>query len=188
MNKKIAVVVLVVLALLVLKRCDHKKVEEISDEKLKPGDRSAIIVDGRTGEVTVIKRPDRGRSVLSHNGRDTEADGAVLQRIDGARGIRVTVDEKGKPTITARTSGFSFEPGIGILAADGYPRGSLDFQLYFVRRHGVNAGISYPLRGRGNLRLYVAYSYTPKILSNNTSLLVGLDSNKQITAGLRVRF
>lgn len=183
--------IVLVVAGAILRRCDQKKIKEINSEELKTGEKAAFIIspDSRTivevtngsAHRTGVRSPLlRGRE--SKPSKDT---GAVVERIDGARGVRISIGDSGNVSVTARTKGICFEPGLGAYTTTSNARVFVDAQLLFARRHGVNAGVGVGLRRPVNGTAFVAYSYN---FWSNTSVLVGYDTKSEVLIGLRVKF
>jgi hypothetical protein len=176
---------------MVFRHCDRRLQKEITSEELKPGEKTAVIVSGDS--ITVVAAPNglkhgAGIRAPKLRGRESESKGipgTVVQRIDGARGVRISVSDSGTVSVIARTRGFCFEPGFGGYTTAEYRRLFVDAQLMFNRRHGINVGLGFGLRGRLQPSAFVAYSYK---FYGNTSALIGMDTKKQILIGLRVEF
>lgn len=183
--------ILVLLAGAILRRCDKNREKEILSEELKTGERAAVIVGPNSGSVVAITNgAPHGSGVQSsllrgRNSKPSTSPGTVIERIDGARGIRISIGDTGNVSITARTKGFCFEPGLGLFATSSDPRIFIDAQLLFARRHGANAGIGLGFRKPVNGVAFVAYSYN---FWSNTSVLVGFDTKNEVLLGLRVKF
>lgn len=182
---------LILLAAVLIQRCDHRKVKEITSEELKEGERTAVIIDGNS--VTVVAAPngrkpgDRIRPSLLR-GRKSQPEtvlGKVVERIEGARGVRVSVGDDGKVSVTSRTRGLCFEPGIGSYVTSGNRRLFIDAQFLFSRRNGLNAGLGIGLQRPIDAAGFIAYSYN---FYSNTSVLVGYDTDSKVLIGLRVKF
>jgi hypothetical protein len=161
----------------IFKVCDKRKIDEITKETLKPGERSAIIIDSTKHRITEIKR-----SNPTSSGKST----TVTRRIDANRETRISVDETGNLSILTRNKGFIREFGfVGGYGNPGFRLGA-DCQVYFIRNWGINLGLTTTLKY--NIKPFVAVSYTLSgIELYNTSVLIGIDSRKNVFAGVRVR-
>jgi hypothetical protein len=182
---------LIIVAGAILRQCDRKKLKEITSEQLRPGEKTAIIIGSNSGSVVAITHgtPNRhGIRTPLLRGRDSQSTpdtATVIERTDGARGIRISIGDTGTVSIIARTRGFCFEPGFGAYTASSNSRIFVDVQWLFARRHGVNSGIGLGLRGRLEPTAFIAYSYN---FWSNTSLLIGYDTKNEVLAGVRVKF
>lgn len=183
--------ILIVLAMVVLQRCDHKKAKEIISEQLKPGEKEAIVIGSNSGSLVAITHGNgdgnkiRTSLLRRWNAKPETDSGQTLDRIDGARGIRISISDQGNVSIIARTKGFCFEPGLGIYGTTDNERIFIDSQFLFARRHGVNAGLGLGLRGKLDAAAFLAYSYN---FWSNTSLLIGYDTKSEVLIGVRVKF
>ncbi len=182
--------IVVVVASVSMYRCDRNKIKDITNETLKEHEETAVIVDPSAGRVTTIKRANREpRARSSRQSGKSNADGNVVETIDGAREVRVSVGKDGQITITARTRGVSLQPGFGAAYANGDARFLLDIETVFHKRHSLLAGLNVPVQDAKRIRGHIAYGYTlPFRRFSNTTLLVGFDSDKKILGGVRVRF
>lgn len=198
MNKKVLTFGLIgaILIGFLLWHRDRKTKGEISDVHLKPGERTAIIVDTNTGEVTTIEKgTPNGTGVRSPllRGRDsksTQVSPDTIKRTDGARDIRISIDDKGNVSYTFRTWGFQFSPEAGVCYASTSHTGiSLNDSFFFYKRHGALVGLRFALEGGKDIKPYVAYTYNPgwKYI-NNTSLVIGVDLDKQLVIGTSTHF
>ncbi len=184
-------VMLTLIAILALRSCDKKKIEEINNEQLKPGEKAAIIIGSNSRSlVSITNRVSNGSALRSallrgRNLKPSSDTSTIIERIDGARGIRFSISNTGAVSATARTRGLCFEPGFGVYSTTSDSRIFIDTQLVFTRRHGINAGVGLGLRGRLRPAAFVAYSYN---FWSNTSLLVGYDTKHEALLGLRVQF
>lgn len=186
--------ILIIAAIWVFKSCDNKKIKDITDEELKDNEKTAIIVDP-SGKVTAITRRPRDRNgvrtpVLRGGKPESKDDDVeVIKGSDGARGSRLSIDKNGNITLTERTYGFLFEPGFGIYTTSVNTRVIIDSQILFYRRHGLNVSVGCSLNGRKEIRPGVAYSYLlPFKYLSNSSVFIGLDSDRNVFVGQRVRF
>lgn len=193
-HRTLGVAALFSLALLfLLQRCDKKKLGDITNEQLRTGESTAVVFSPNSGTIKVITRGDRnGNRVRSSLLRGWESESPEtprqsVQSIGGARGVRISVDSDGKASVTVRTSGVIFEPGlVGVLSGERCRLG-LDIQWLFYRRWGINTGAV--VGSDKSFRLYAAGSYyLPFHHFTNTSLLFGIDSNSKFLVGIKVRF
>lgn len=193
-TKRIIYVILGVGALAIMKSCDKKKIKDITKEELKDNEKTAIIVspDGKTTVVT--RRPrnrDGVRPPVLRGGEPQPKDDAieVIKGTDGARGTRVSIGKDGTVKLTERTYGFLNEFGTGIYASTRYARFFVDWQPVFYRRHGLNINVGITLNGSKDVRPGIAYSYLlPFKYLSNSSIIIGIDSEKDIFIGHRVKF
>jgi hypothetical protein len=144
--------------------------------------------DNQAAKVIVSPNGDLSRTV-----RKIKKDGTTEQvtyRDTGGRDTEVIVNNDGSFRVTQRTSGFIFEPGVGV-GFDGKPLFCLDTQFYFIRNVGLVGGVAMPMdsfRSDG-LRLYVAGSYRlPFKAFRNTNVYAGYNTKNEIQVGARVRF
>src|SRR5258706_1790775 len=102
MNKKYLLLGLltVILGTLLLKRCDNKKIKEITDEHLRPGESMAIIIDANTNQITEITQRNMGQNKLS-----PQLIRESVKSIDGARNLRISINEQGRVSYIFRTWG-----------------------------------------------------------------------------------
>jgi hypothetical protein len=184
-----AIAVIVVVIGTCLWKRDRNRVREITSETLKPQEKAAVIFDPGTGRVTKIEKVHRLPGSIRgavQSGGDVPV---VVEHIDGAREVRVSVGENGEIKLTARYRGFCFDPGFGLVRADTETRYSLDAEVAFSRRHGLYLGINAPVKDARRIRGQVAYGYTlPFRHLTNTTLLIGLDTSKEVVYGIRVKF
>jgi len=111
-------------------------------------------------------------------------DGSTETRVvKEVRRATVVIKDDGEVQIKARSWGFCFEPGLG-LGFNAGPRPIGDVQFFYFREWGINPGLYY----KDNFRLYLAGSYSlSRLRLGNTSLWMGLDLQKEIIFGVRVR-
>ena len=191
LTRAIIPVMLVLIAGAILKRCDHKKLKEITSEELRPGEKEAIVIGPNSGSIVAITHGAGNRNAIrtpllrGRNTQSTPDTATVIERTDGARGIRISISDSGTVSVIARTKGFCFEPGLGSYATTNNARIFVDAQLLFARRHGVNAGLGLGLRGKLQPAAFIAYSYN---FWSNTSLLIGYDTKQEMLIGVRVKF
>lgn len=184
-------IITAILLLLGLKYCDLKKTKEITSEELKRGEKTAVVFSPNSKSVVAITRRsqsgNRLRASLLRGGKHEPSTNPRedVQRIDGARGVRISISDKGNVTVQARTRGFCFEPGLGGgYGAGGYFRGTIDAQFAFSHLHGLNAGLGFRFRRTFRASPFVAYSYN---FYSNSSVLVGIDTDKKLLIGIRVK-
>lgn len=184
-----------ILILCLLRGCDKKKQQEIGNEQLGRNENTAIIINEDTGQITTINRQnsigDRsGSSVL--RGRDNEPSGdatKTVERTDGARDIRISIDPKGNVTYTYRKWGFQFSPEIGGYCSSSNAGIVVNDSFFFYRKHEVLVGLAFGLRESKEIRPYFGYAYRPqwKYLKN-TAIVLGINSNKQFVLATSTQF
>lgn len=198
MNKKYLLLGLlgVILGALLLKRCDTKKIKEITDEHLKPQEKTAIIVDTNTGTVTTITKGDSNGSgvrtpvLRGWNPQPSQVPSDIVKRTDGAKDIRISIDDRGNVTYTFRTWGFQFSPEAGICWASSSHAGiTVNDNFFFYRKHSAIIGLRFGLEGGKDIKPYIAYAYNPQWkYINNTSIVLGVDLDKQFIIGTSTHF
>jgi hypothetical protein len=105
----------------------------------------------------------------------------------------VSTDSHGNVTVTVKQVGFGFDPGIGAAYSDRL-RLTLDARVFYYKRWGLNPGLAFRLGGSSTdlneiVKPFLAVSYAlPFKLTSNTSAFVGVELDKGIIGGLRVRF
>lgn len=190
MNKKYLLLgfLTVILGTLLLKRCDNKKIKEITDEHLKSGEKTAIIMDTDTGQITTIIK----RNLFILRGGDSSSPqtfSEVVKRIDGARNLRISIDAQGKVTYIFRTWGFEFSPGVGAYYSSGHTGVTLNDSFFFYRKHEALIGLRFALTGSKEIRPYIGYAYNPKFkYFSNTSLVFGIDLDKNFIISTNTKF
>jgi len=164
----------------VMVRCDHKKVQEITNVTLQPKEKEAIIVDTEQRTVTTVNQP------VKSSGRLVPLPVVTVEK--GVRDVRISVGDNGKVNVSYRTKGFCFEPGVALGEADTARLG-LDAQLGFYKQWGALAGVSAHFDSvHSKLSLYAGVSYLlPWKVTSNTSVFVSYDTRKQIFFGVRVK-
>lgn len=180
---------------LLLKRCDNHKYREITDEKLKPTEKTAIIINDR-GEVTTINRGNskgngvRPSSLRRWNPQSSPVSTEVIKRTDGAKDIRISIDSRGNVSYTFRTWGFQFSPEAGTCYASSSHTGiAINNSFFFYRKHGALIGLRFALSGGKDIKPYIAYTYNPQWkYINNTSVVLGIDLDKQFILGTSTHF
>lgn len=193
--KRILILVGVLVLAIILYRCDKKKKEDITSEKLKEGEQTAVIINPSTGETTVIRKQNPGGTQLCSpilrggKSESSTVSGETIERITGGRDTRISIGPDGKVTVTIRTKGFCFDVGpIGGITTSPILVMGLDVQWAFYKNWGLNSGLvidkslRYP-------RLYIGGSY--KIVNrfvHNTSIVVGIDSRKELITGIKLNF
>lgn len=197
MNKKYLLrgLLSVILWGLLLRRCDNNKYREITDEKLKPTEKTAIIINDR-GEVTTITRDSTNgngicpSSLRGRNSQSSPVSTETIKRTDGAKDIRISIDSRGNVSYTFRTWGFQFSPEAGICyASNGDSRLILNDQFFFYKKHSLNFGLGRNFNSKNIYRLHLAYGYTPKTkYFSNSSFLVGIDTDKKVLVGVTIGF
>lgn len=164
-----------ILLILLFKACDKKQIKSITSTNLTKDEQVAIIVDPTKDSVTTVRR----------NRKDKKETTIVQKPVDGARDIRIGVSPEGRVIVTARTKGFIHEPGFVGGWGKGLRLGG-DVQLGFYSNWGVNAGITTTMKY--NIKPFVAISYTlSRIELSNTSILLGIDLQKQVLVGIRFK-
>lgn len=184
-NKYTALALGVIVGLLLtLKQCDKKKVEEITNEKLEGKEKAAIIIDTNKGTVTTIRR----KPGTASEDEDTASESTESVSIDDARDLRISIDKDGTTIVTARTKGFTFEPGVSVGEAE-IIRAGVDVQWYFYKRFGVLSGLSLNLdRYEPRFSLYTGINYLPKSkYTQNTSFFIAYDTRRNIYFGIRIQ-
>lgn len=197
MNKKYLILALlgVILVALLLKHYDNRKIKEVTSEHLSPSEKTAIIVDTNTGEVTTITRGnnagDRSGSPILR-GRQPESPEIppeVVKRTDGARDIRLSIDNKGNVTYIFRTWGYQFSPEAGTCYAASHAGVTLNDSFFFYRKHEALLGLRFALAGSKEIRPYAGYAYRPRWkYVNNTALVLGVDLDKNFLIGTSTQF
>lgn len=99
----------------------------------------------------------------------------------GNRNLSVTEDNQGKIVVYAPTKGWTFEPGLAVGVSD-HLRYGLDLQFFYWNNFGLEGFVL----GDNDMsfRLGVAGNYS---VYSNTSLFLGIDHQKDVTFGVRVR-
>jgi len=186
--------ILVIIGLVIFKSCDKKKIKDITKETLNDKEQTAVVISPE-GKITTITRKTRNRNgvrtpLLPGGLTQSERnDVSVVKGTDGARGTRVSIDKDGNVKLTERTYGFLNEFGTGIYATTRYTRFFIDDQVFFYRRHGVSINVGVTLNGSKEVRPGIAYSYLlPFKYLSNSSVIIGIDSDKDIFVGHRVKF
>lgn len=185
MNKKYLFLSLltVILGALLLKRCDNKKIKEITDEHLKPGESTAIIIDANTNQITEITQRNMGHDRLSQPIRES------VKSIDGARNLRISINEQGRISYIFRTWGFEFSPGVGAYYSSSHTGVTLNDNFFFYRKHEALVGLRFALIGSKEIRPYIGYAYSPKFkYFSNTSLVFGIDLDKNFVISTNTKF
>jgi len=102
----------------------------------------------------------------------------------GVRRAVVAIKKDGTVVVTAKTFGFCFEPGLGVVFAPK-PSLALDLRLIFWRRLGISLGSGvYP-----QVTPYVALTYDlAGVHMPNTNVFLGAGLGKQVVGGVCVRF
>ncbi len=160
---------------LLLKYCDTKKLKNITDTNLTNQEQSVIILNPNTGSVTTVRR----------NRKNKKATTVVTKPINGSRDVRIGISPDGWAIVTARTYGFIFEPGFVAGYSAPKIRFGTDAQIYFHSYWGVNVGLT--TTTNFNIKPFVGASYTLGVLElNNTSVLLGIDSQRKMLIALRV--
>lgn len=204
LNKALTITILSAIligSLVLLRSCDKKKKEGITDEKLTKNEQTAIIIEPYSGKITKITRvPGNGNaiqpSVLRGGKSITSPESTeTIERIDGSRDTRISIDKDGKVSITTRTFGFINDFGVGVYKTPSDTRIFVDDQIFFYKRHGFNLGVGRSIADVGNqtemqkYQLHAAYSYRLLYVKlSNTFIVVGMDTKKEILLGLRVNF
>lgn len=173
------------LAGLIFTKC-HKaevtKEQVLTAPVLKDNEKEKIIIDNRTHEVSVVRRvgtpKNPGASVPQ-----------VVDKTEGVRKVVITEGTDGEITVTAITHGLVFEPGLALYYSDRARLG-LDVQFAYWHSYGLllGAGVNLGAEPR-TIRAHIAVSRTvPLNLFANTSVFIGVDNKKDVTAGLRIAF
>jgi hypothetical protein len=111
----------------------------------------------------------------------------------------ITVEKDGTVDVNVQQFGFSADPGLGAIATSEGLSLSLDLQVMYWRRMGLNVGTGLRLGASVKnanefmtnvVRPFVAVSYRlPWDVVSNTSVLAGYEPlHKNICAGLRIQF
>lgn len=197
MNKKYLLLGLlgVILVFLVLRSCDNKKKGDISNEHLQPRESTAIIVDTNTRTVTTITKGNSNgnglwpSSLRGRNSQPSTVSPEIVKRTEGARDIRISIDNKGNATYTFRTWGIQFSPEVGVYYAASHTGVVVNDSFFFYKKHGALVGLRFALSGSREIRPYVGYTYNPewKYL-NNTSVVLGVDLDKQFVLATSTHF
>lgn len=191
-NKKqiLCAAIIAVVCILILKRCDKEKINEITKKQLTNSEQEAIVIDPTTGTITTIKEGNKRSSSNLHGrlGVPERIPSTSVESTRGAREIRISLDKNGELKVDARTKGFINEIGFSIGEAESFRLG-IDTQFYFYRAWGLLGGVSMPLEKKFNkLSLYVGINYLlPWKYTDNTSVYLGYDSRKNVNFGLRIK-
>ncbi len=160
----------------------QKKQEQLVAQKTAPilteKENEKIVFDSSHGAISVTRITRKA----GHKGNEANQDSQTISNLGEARRATVTVEKDGTIQVWTQTKGFCFSPGVGLVLSER-PRLSFDAEFAFFRRYGLNAGFTVSRLGRP--RLFVGGSYN---VYSNSSLLVGIDSRKDIVVGLRVAF
>lgn len=180
--KLFGLVITVAASALLLARCNRERVPSYAP-KLADSDQAKVLIDHN--KVTVVKRNPNGTTDVST--KFVPDRGEVVFKKDGTVEIQV------------KQFGWIAEPGIGLLVSSEGAALSLDCQVMYWRRMGLNVGTGVRLGIdahtaneviRDGLRPFVAASYRlPWNIVSNTSAMVGYAPiHKQIVVGVRVKF
>lgn len=155
-------------------QCQRKKSNELLKETLTSNEKAAVIINPKSGNVTVLKKEINGKG-------QTEIKKEVTT---GAREIRVSIDNNGGVSVQAKTIGFSHNLGVTLGIGD-QPRVGLDLEWFYWKQFGVISGVSSDRES--HVSLYTGADYKiPWTLTRNTFLFLSYDSRKTICGGIRV--
>lgn len=180
--KLFGVVIAVIAGALLLARCNRERVPSYAPT-LTDTDQAKVLIDHN--KVTVVKRNPNGTTDVST--KFVPDRGEIVFKKDGSVEIHV------------KEFGWIAEPGIGLFVSSEGAALSLDCQVMYWRRMGLNvgSGIRVGIQARNanevmrdGLRPFVAVSYRlPWNIVSNTSTYVGYAPiNKLVVLGLRVKF
>ncbi len=151
------------------KGCDEVKIQE--------GENAKVFIDFRSGKLDIRKNKRSGSSVGS--GKDSTV------KIPNLRRAEITVDESGEIVVKPITRGFTRE---------------FNAVAYYGSASKLSYGIAYQYAWWGKMGGFVSGTYSPEEsrvqlqtsvgdqVTPNTHLLLGYDTNKDITFGVGMRF
>lgn len=176
MKNKIYVIILIAIAFIGLSKLktywDFRQSVVISPV-LTQAEKSKEVIDLDARTITIIER---------------DGDRQVRRTRRGVRHIATTLNKDGTIDRIIINRGFAFEPGL-LLGTDS--QGALvgvDTQWFYWSDFGLISGLS-ALTTFKNPRLHLAVSYNlSSIKLNNTSLFVGVNTNKSLMFGTRLSF
>jgi hypothetical protein len=163
-------------------KAETTKEQVLTAPVLKDNEKEKIIIDTRRKTVSVVTRigtPKNPGATVPQ----------VVKKTEGVRKVVVTETDDGQIIVTPIDKGFIFEPGVAIYYSDRARLG-LDVQVAYWHSYGLvlGAGVNMGNEPR-TIRAHVAISRSiPLNLLSNTSVFVGVDNKKDITAGLRIAF
>lgn len=175
----------VALAGFIFTKCHKKAVQTeqaLTAPVLKDNEKEKIIVDTKRKTISVVRRVGTAKN-------PSAVVPQVVTKTEGVRKVVVTEETDGTIVVTPITHGFVFEPGIALYYSDRARLG-LDVQFAYWHEYGLllGAGVNMGAEPR-TIRAHIALSRTlPLNLLSNTSVFIGVDNKKDVTAGLRIAF
>jgi len=114
-----------------------------------------------------------------------------IKVITGARRAKVTVTDDGEVKVESPRFGVIFEPGCSVFHSAGRVHVGLDAQWFYWSRFGLFSGFGFASTNdhfSTSINL-ISVGYTPqwKYMSN-TSFFAGMDMNRSMCVGMRVRW
>ncbi len=167
MNRKylyLLVIPMVVVGIIGFLDSKLSKIDDSFTERLKPDEKTKIIVEPKKKKVTKITK----------DGKKTE---------DGSRGTVIIIDKDGKTTIINRRRGILFEPGLTMFYSKNKLMYGLDCQWAYWRKWGLISGLG--MSHNQDFSVFTAVSYN---FYSNTSVGIGLDDEFKTVVNLRVAF
>lgn len=145
--------------------------------RLKGGEVAKVLFNGRTGQVDIVQDPAGGNP-----GRTS---GIFRKRILGGRKSEIVLDRTGKLTVTSSPKGFTFEPGL-FWGFNGGSCPGVGVQFAYWHQIGLFGGSYYSFRDK-EIQAFLGAGYTFERFQN-TSLLLGMNTDKKIVIGAEIRF
>lgn len=147
-------------------KVDIQTQQQIVSQQLKPGEKQKIIVQQTKRDLTIVT--DKG-----------------IEHIDlPNHPYSITLTDDNKLVVQTRKKGLGLSPFVG-LNYEKNLRGYVGSDIFFFRRLDVGIGVSLQFIHPGkDIRLMVSSSYT---VWSNTSVYVGIDNQKKINFGIKVR-
>jgi hypothetical protein len=162
--------------------------EALTQKEIDKGTVAKVTIDQRRKTITtskVVKAPAKSMGDLREEAGEPTVR-TTTERFE--RRAVITQDVEGNLHVYAPKSGAICEGGLLAGYRGDFPVLGIDGQLLYYKAWGLNVGVNALVRGRMLPRAYVGVSYALPIEAlSNTSVLVGIDTSKEVVLGLRVR-
>jgi len=131
--------------------------------------------------------PNTAEVITVVNGVTTVTTPTGTQTVNGTHGTTITVGTDHSIKVTEKLYGFEFRPGIAVLMSDRARMG-LSFDLAYYHQLDLLGGLATDLHTVGQTRAFLGICWTPFTKFSNTGFFLAIDTVKNPTIGLRLRF
>lgn len=139
-------------------------------EELTINEKEKIIFNQKKKTITKVTRSNSGKM--------------EKKIIKGVRGIEISVPNiKGDVTITPRTRGYIWEPGLSLFYSKNKVNLGLDLQWLYWGQYGINTGFGISTSYKYSTYFGISYNFY-----SNSYFIVGVNDNLKPIIGFKISF